>query len=107
MIFQSCARTSPDIAFDTDGFFRNLFRGEGFVQVDAGVTGVGPAVGHVPEGIFDDARGVVAGAKFQKEDFGGLVALEKFRVAFGGLVPASSSTKVLSARRFMVRGLPQ
>ena len=77
LFFSKLFQHFSDISVNADGLPLDFFRGEGFAEVDAGVAGIGPAAGHVPEGIFDDAGGVVAGAKFQKEDFGGLVAAER------------------------------
>ena len=67
----------PDIAADTDGLACDFLWREGFILIDTGVQGIRVCVGHLPEGVFDDAGGVVAGAKFQKKDFGGLVAAER------------------------------
>ena len=77
LFFSKLFQHFSDISVNADGLPLDFFRGEGFAEVDAGVAGIGPAAGHVPEGVFDDAGGVVAGAKFQKKDFGGLVAAER------------------------------
>lgn len=59
LFFSKLFQHFSDISVNADGLPLDFFRGEGFAEVDAGVAGIGPAAGHVPEGVFDDAGGVM------------------------------------------------
>ena len=48
-----------DISADTDGFPPNLIRSEGLLVIDAGVDSLWILVSHSPEGVLDDAGGIM------------------------------------------------
>ena len=78
----------PDIAADTDGLACDFLWREGFILIDTGVQGIRVCVGHLPEGVFDDAGGVIAHAQFKKNDFLVLLGVQEGFVAVCGGVPA-------------------
>jgi hypothetical protein len=48
------------VAVDYDGTVLDLARAAGFAVVQAGIDCVFVIIGHLPEGIFDDHRGVLS-----------------------------------------------
>lgn len=78
----------PDIAADTDGLACDFLWREGFILIDTGVQGIRVCVGHLPEGVFDDAGGVIAHAQFKKNDFLVLLGVQEGFVAVCGGVSA-------------------
>ena len=107
LVGHNCAIIAPNICMNADRLSLDLRRANGLPLIDADVECVWIFSGHPPERILDDDRGVVANTQFQKEDALPLVAAQKFAVPVGSSVPTTSSTKVSSARRFMLMGLPQ
>ena len=55
------------VAVDHDGAVLDLARTTGFAIVQAGIDRVFVIFGHLPEGIFDDHRGVPTNANLQKQ----------------------------------------
>ena len=77
----------PDIAINTDRFLFDFFRSYCVSDVDARIGDVFPFVGHLPERVFDDARGVIAYAQFKKQDVEIFMAAEKVFVSECCLMP--------------------
>ena len=95
------------VCIDTDRLFCDGIWADSFSQIDAGVNRFRVLIGHLPKRIFDDSRSIAAYAQFQKEDMQSRMAAQEILVAAGRIVPASSSTKVISVRRFIAIGAPQ
>ena len=49
----------PDIRIDADGLLLNFFRAVCLPLIDTGIDCLRILCGHLPEGIFDDDRGVL------------------------------------------------
>ena len=77
-----------DVAVDADGLGCDFLWREGFILIDTGIQGIRVCVGHLPEGVFDDAGGVIAHAQFKKNDFLVLLGVQEGFVAVCGGVPA-------------------
>ena len=60
----------------------------GVSQIDAGIYGVWILIGHLPERILYDARGVASYTQFEKQDAEPLVAPYKVLISLSGAVPA-------------------
>ena len=78
----------PDICMDADGLPLNFLRTNRLPLVDASVGGVRVLGCHLPKGVLDDDRGVIANAKFQKEDFPACTGTEKILIPLCCSVPA-------------------
>lgn len=76
-----------NISVDTNGAVPDFFGAESFAVVDAPIDRLRVFEGPVPEGIFDDPRGVHAHAQFEEEDLPG-VSLQVGSVTVRRLVPA-------------------
>ena len=76
-----------NISVDTNGAVPDFFGAEGFAVVDAGIDRLQVFEGSVPEGIFDDPRGVHAHTQFEEEDLPG-VCLQVGSVTVRRPVPA-------------------
>ena len=69
-----------DICIDADGLPLDPLGANRLPLVDAGIGGVRVFGSHLPEGILDDDRGIVANAQFQKEDFLPFTGTEKILI---------------------------
>ena len=57
-------------------------------MVDTGVSGVRVLRRHLPEGVLDDDRGIIANAQLQKENFSAFTGTKKIFISFRCSVPA-------------------
>ena len=99
-LFQKLRQHFPNIPPNAQGTGLDRLRAEGLVLIDADVQRSRILNGELPERHFDDAGGVVAGAKFQKKDFGGLVAAERNSKACQNLLKPFVKIHCLSAASY-------
>ena len=77
-----------NICIDADGLPLNFLRANRLPLVDADVGGVRVPGCHLPEGVLDDDRGIIANAQLQKEDFPACTGTEKILIPLRRPVPA-------------------
>lgn len=78
----------PHIPINTNRPLLNLLRAHRLSPIDAGVNGVRICVCHLPEGVLDDNRGIIAHAQFEEQNFLSPARAEKMIIPLGGGVPA-------------------
>ena len=84
----------------------NLLRTNRLTLIDAGVGSVRVLRGHLPEGVLDDNGGVVAHAKFQKENLLPVTSAEEILIPLCCSVPALVLHKGIIAAEVHGHGLP-
>ena len=77
-----------DVGIDADGLPLDFLRANRLSLVDTGVDRLWILRGHLPERVLDDDGGILANAKFQKEDFLPRAGSEKILITLRRSVPA-------------------
>ena len=77
-----------NICIDADGLPLDFLRANRLSLVDTGVDRLWILRGHLPERVLDNDGGIIANAKFQKEDFPTRAGSEKILITLRRSVPA-------------------
>ena len=75
------SKNFSDIPVNADRLLFNLSRADGLPPVDADVGGFGVSRCHLPEGIFNNSRGVISHAEFQKYYFQVFMSPQKLLIS--------------------------
>lgn len=87
-LFRKSAQDLSDVAVDADRLLGDLRQAGCLPAIDAGIDGVLVFGRHLPKGIFDDDRRVVADARFKKQDLLSAAGAQEIFVSFCCPVPA-------------------
>ncbi len=95
----------PYVGVDAYGLCTDFFGALCLAQVDAGVYCLRVLIGHLPEGVLDDAGGVAADTQLQKEYTLVFIGIHKIAVTCSGGMPACVLHKAMVGAQIHAHGL--